>query len=128
MTTAREVFELAMHLMDETRESTGEVDTPETMGYKSRTVAILNTLCPECRPFSADYRPEEGGCPRIGGLEEVVGLDDGLCRGVLPYGLAAHLLLGEDDERAGFFQQRYEELLERAGRMMPARGDESELA
>ena len=130
MTTAREVFELAMHLMDETRESTGEVDTPETLGYKSRTVPILDVLQQECLPFSDTYGSEEGKrtvCPPLGGLEDGLGLDDGLCRGVLPYGLAAHLLLGEDDERAGFFQQRYEELLTRAGRMLPGRAEQIEM-
>jgi hypothetical protein len=37
-------------------------------------------------------------------------LDDVTCRTILPYGLAAHLLLTENTESASFFQQRFEEL------------------
>lgn len=39
-----------------------------------------------------------------------VQVDDITARTILPYGLAAHLLLTENTESASFFQQRYEEL------------------
>ena len=44
MTTAQEVFEKSMSLMDELNESTGAADTSDTKEYKNRTVAILNIL------------------------------------------------------------------------------------
>jgi hypothetical protein len=43
-------------------------------------------------------------------LTDTIGLDDYLAQTVLPYGLAATLLLDENPNVASFFQQRYEEL------------------
>jgi hypothetical protein len=40
----------------------------------------------------------------------VLQLDDKTCLTVLPYGLAAHLLLTEDQNRSSFFNARYDEL------------------
>ena len=120
-TTAQWVFETAMHLMDRT--ANGVADYAHTQEYKSRCVAILNVLCGECFTASDNYAHTENGkrplCPVLGGMGEELGLDDGLCRTVLPYGLAAHLLLEEDPASASFFQQRYEELLGRARRSAP---------
>ena len=36
---------------------------------------------------------------------------DAIAQGVMPYGLAAHLLLGENNTMASFFNQRYSELM-----------------
>lgn len=123
-TTAQEIFELAMHLMDEVNESSGKADTADTKEYKNRTLAILNILRVECFPASDTYRAETAGkrpvCPLIADFESPVGLDDGICQGVLPYGLAAHLLLDENPDMASYFQQRYEERLSVAGRGIPA--------
>lgn len=121
-TTAQEVFETAMHLMDEVNESTGKADASDTKEYKNRTIPILNILRVECFPASDTYQAEPGKrpvCPRIEGFESPIGLDDGICQGVLPYGLAAHLLLDENPGVAGYFSQRYEELLAAAGRGLP---------
>ena len=51
-------------------------------------------------------------------------LDDGLCQGVLPYGLAAHLLLDENPDVAAFFNQRYAELLSEYRRGIPAASED----
>ena len=48
-------------------------------------------------------------------MEQPVDLDDAIAQTVLPYGLAAHLLLGENDQMAAFFFQRYAELLRGIG-------------
>lgn len=131
MTTGQQVFEWAMHLMDETRQSTGAVDVPETRGYKNRVVPLLNMLQQECLPYSDSWAEEEPGrrpvCPLLTDLEQALALDDGLCRLALPYGLCAHLLLGEDDQRAGYFQQRYEEKLSQLRREVPARAQDIEM-
>ncbi len=123
-TTAQWVFEKAMFLMDEADEATGAPDTAATRAYKDRTPAILNVLRVECLPYSDTYRVEQPGkrpvCRQVEGMDSEIDLDDGLCQGVLPYGLAAHLLLDEDPPLASFFQQRYEELLSRLGRGLPA--------
>lgn len=123
-TTAQTVFERAMHLMDEVNESTGAADTADTKEYKNRTLAILNILAVECFPASDTYTVSAAGkrpvCPEVTAFAEELGLDDGICRGVLPYGLAAHLLLDENPTSASFFQQRYEQLLAEAKRGVPA--------
>ena len=128
MTTAQWVFEKAMHLMDEVSESTGLADTADTRGYKNRTLAILNVLRLECFPYSDTCQAAERGrrpvCPEIPDFETPIALDDGLCQGVLPYGLAAHLLLDENPALASYFQQRYEELLTAAKRGVPAQSED----
>ena len=124
MTTAQKVFERAMHLMDEVNESTGAADTSDTKEYKNRTLAVLNTLRMECFPASDTYVVTTPGkrpvCPEIENFESEIALDDGICQGVLPYGLAAHLLLDENPSVASYFQQRYEQMLAEAKRSIPA--------
>lgn len=123
MTNAQWVFEKAMHLMDEGNESTGVADTADTRDYKHRTLPILNVLRIECFPYSDTYAVTQPGkrpvCPEITDFECEIGLDDGICQGVLPYGLAAHLLLDENPSLASYFQQRYEELLNALKKGMP---------
>ena len=114
MTTAQEVFELAMSLMDELNESTGAAITADTREYMHRAVPILNILRGELYPFSDTYVVIEPGkrpiSTRLTKIEDVIDLDDYICQSVLPYGLAAHLLMQEDLTSANYFQQRYEEL------------------
>ncbi len=114
--------------MDEVNESTGQADTSDTKEYKNRTLPILNVLRIECFPFSDTYAVTEPGkrpiCPEIPDFEAEIGMDDGICQGVLPYGLAAHLLLDENPTVASYFQQRYEEALNAARRGVPAGSEE----
>jgi len=130
MTNAQMVFELAMHLMDEVNESTGRADTADTREYKNRTVPILNILRVECYPYSDTYTDVETGkrpiCSEISDFDAPIDLDDGICQGVLPYGLAAHLLLGEDDTKAEFFNQRFQEKLAQLAQGLPAGGGDVE--
>ena len=74
-------------------------------------------LCGELYPYSDTYTLNADGtrpvCPVIETIDSTIGLDDTLCTTVLPYGLAAHLLLGENNVMAGFFNQRYEEMREK---------------
>ena len=127
-TTAQTVFERAMHLMDEVNESTGAADTADTKEYKNRTLAILNILRVECFPASDTYVATTPGkrpvCPEIESLESEIAMDDGICQGVLPYGLAAHLLLDENPSVASYFQQRYEQLLTEAKQGVPAMAED----
>lgn len=113
MTTAQTVFDIAMGMMDEVLN--GQTDTNDTAEYKDRTLLILNALAGELYPYSDTYTlGEEGKRPIVAVITDFVsgiGLDDYICRTVMPYGLAAHLLLDENPSAASFFQQRYEELL-----------------
>lgn len=114
--TAQNVFELSMALMDELNEA-GEANTADNAEYKNRTLNILNVLQGELFPFSDRYAESDSGKGRrpiakpIISFEAVIeSLDEFICTSVLPYGLAAHLLMDENPAAAGFFQQRYEEL------------------
>lgn len=131
-TTAQWVFDKAIALMDELSESKGASDYSDTQEYKNRTLPILNVIRHECFTVSDQYGvPPDGEewdysrrltCPEI--MEwtaPIVGIDDAVAQGVMPYGLAAHLLLVEDTTAASFFNQRYQELLQ-AFRSAPAPG------
>lgn len=125
MTSSQQVFELAMSLMDELNESTGQADTPDTTEYKNRTLSILNVLRGELYPYSDTYRRDlDSGRRPISSMirtfDMPINLDDYICQSVLPYGLAAHLLMQEDPSSANFFQQRYDELKMTLARGLPA--------
>lgn len=119
MTDARKVFDLAIHLMDEQYELTGETHTVDTKEYEYRTLSILNVLRHELFPYSDTFERGKDGkryiCPEITSFDQVIDLDDAIAQGCMPYGLAAHLLLGENDTMAAFFNQRYEELVYKIG-------------
>lgn len=119
-TTAQEIFDITMGLMDEVNESNGATDTADTKEYKARTLFILNALRGELFPYSDTYTASEDGkrpiCEPITEFDVPINLDDYICQSVMPYGLAAQLLLNEDATSAGFMQQRYEELRERLAR------------
>ena len=114
MTTAQDVFDTAMGLIDEVNETTGQTDTTDTREYKNRTLFILNTLRGELYPFSDTYKQAKPGkrpiASRIDSFTSPIGLDDYICQSVLPWGLAALLLLDENPSSANFFQQKYDEL------------------
>ena len=113
MTTAQRVFDLTMALMDEMSES-GATDTSDTKEYKNRTLNILNVLRGELYPYSDTYQEEDTGerpiSIAIQNFTDYITLDDYICQSILPYGLAAHLLLDENPSSASFFQQKYDEL------------------
>lgn len=124
MATAQDIFDEAMALMDEVNESTGETDTADTKEYKNRTLFILNILRGELYPYSDTFVSNTDGIrPIVSYIEDFdvpIDLDDYICETVMPYGLAAHLLLDENPSSAAFFQQRYEELRNKLARGLPA--------
>lgn len=124
MTDANWVFDKAIHLMDEQNEMDGETRTVDTEEYRFRTLSILNVIQHELFPLSDTFAHGEDGkryiVPPIGSFEQPIYLDDAIAQGIMPYGLAAHLLLGENDSMASFFNQRYEELKYSIGAKKPA--------
>jgi hypothetical protein len=121
-TSAQEIFESAMSLMDELDDN-GAADTSDTAEYKNRVLSILNILAPELYPYSDTYEIDELNerpiFRWIKNMTEALDLDDYCCRTVLPYGLAAHLVLDENPSAAGYFQQRYDELKDSLKRGIP---------
>jgi len=131
-TTAQDVFDAAMGLMDEVNEQSGATDTSDTREYKNRTLFILNVLRGELYPYSdtfQDNTAEKGRRPIVGIIEDFdtpIGLDDYICQSVMPYGLAAHLLLDENPTAASFFNQRYDELKAMLARGLPQESEDIE--
>jgi len=114
--TGMDVFQRAITMMDELNDE-GKYRHDDTTEYLNRTTAILNILQNELYPYS-DTCPkytewEKGRRPvllPLADLYTAIDLDDYCAGTVMPYGLAAHLLMDENPSTASFFQQRYEEL------------------
>ena len=123
MTDANWIFDRAIFLMDEQNENGGQTHTQDTQAYRDRTLGILNVLRNEVYPYSDTFALGCGGkrsiCPEIQSFEQILDIDDAIAQTVLPYGLATHLLLGENDTLASFFNDRYQELLRTIGCRRP---------
>ena len=119
MTTVQQVFDMAMHMMDEQAETTGATMTDDTEEYKLRTISILNAVIPSLFPFSDTYDVTTPlvGRPLVPALTaadhanpdftQTIPLDDTLAMGVLPYALAAHLTATENGELSAWLMNRY---------------------
>lgn len=122
-TTARYIFDQAIKLMDE-QSDTGASEWSDTVEYQNRALAILNALIGECYPYSDTYRVDTAGqrpiCQPVASLSGVVYLDDSIAKTVLPYGLACELIKNDDPSTGNFFLQRYQELLARHAKTLPA--------
>lgn len=123
-TTAKWVFDRAIHLMDEQNENSGLTETMDTQEYRFRALSILNVLRHELYPISDTFSisdPQKRPiCPELKSFDDEIGLDDAVAQGILPYGLAAHLLLGENNTMANYFSQRYLELYQTLRSTLPA--------
>jgi hypothetical protein len=101
MITAQDVFITTMSLMDEESEDGAYTGYPDE--YKKKAWPILTLLQAELLPASASPSV-------ITDNTSIFQVDDRTGLMVLPYGLAAHLLLNEDQNRAAYFNNRYDEL------------------
>ena len=127
MVTVQQVFDSAIHLMDEQSESTGQTVTQDTNEYKYRTISILNTLMPSLYPYSdtCDHSaPGRPVCPVLVAASydftQTVPLDDGLALGVLPYALAGHLLAAENESLSIWFLSRFNQVFADIRSKVPA--------
>ena len=130
--TGEDVFQKAITMMDELNDD-GEYSHEDTVEYRHRTLPILNILQGELYPFSDTYQKNNDWQPGrrpvqtwLTSLTDPIDLDDYCAGTVLPYGLAAHLLLNEDPATANFFQQRYDELKVGLSRGKPAVSEDIE--
>lgn len=127
-TQAKWVFDKAIYLMDEQSESTGQTQTADTKEYEFRSVPILNVLRHELYPISDTYKTRDDGkrsvSAEIESLNDYIDLDDVVAQGIMPYGLAAHLLLGENDTMANYFSQRYMEMYSAAQKSLPSQWED----
>lgn len=130
MVTVQQVFDMAIHLMDEQNESTGATGTVDTQEYKYRTISILNSVIPALYPFSGNYKTGTSGRPSPAPLfaddyknpdfDQTIPLDDTLGLSVLPYFLAAQLLSAENETLAAWFMNRYREAFNDLRNRIPA--------
>lgn len=109
MTTVNEVFLTAMSLMDELNDE-GKAETEYTEEYGKRVPSIIGMLLAEKKIFSGD----SGMILPVEDMEDMlIGVEDRYALSVMPYGLAANLLIDENPSAASFYQERYEELRDR---------------
>ena len=55
MVTVQQVYDIAIHLMDEQDENSGATSTIDTTEYKLRTISILNSIIPSLYAYSGTY-------------------------------------------------------------------------
>lgn len=124
MTTVQTVFDIAIHLMDAQNESTGSTETADTKEYQLRTPSLLNSVLDRAYPASDNF-PEAVErkrpiCPKVTAMTDEIDLDERICTGILPYGLAGLLLTEENPVLANFFWQTFLEQLDEAKRGVPS--------
>ncbi|MCD7034312.1 hypothetical protein LRR81_08700 [Metabacillus sp. GX 13764] len=100
--TGQQVFDMAMTLIDEVSE-TGNIVIENPGYYKAKALTFLTTLQTELIPLDQSPVIQTD-------LSQYLLVSDRIALLVLPYGLAAHLLLIDDPNSASFFNDRYEEL------------------
>lgn len=122
--TVQQVFDIAIRLMDAQNESTGSTDTADTKEYRLRTPSLLNSILDRAYSASDNYpattdrtRPI---CPKVSVMDDEIRLDEYICTGILPYGLAGLLLTEENPTLANFFWQTFLEQLAAAKMDLPA--------
>jgi len=110
--TCHEIYDITMALMDEmidntTIEQVPDADYPSTKDYQARTPGILTILQTQIVMYFKTRGIDIDTLDRLETMEDNVELDDDICMGVLPYGLAARLLGQEDTQMSSYFSQLY---------------------
>lgn len=98
---AQDVFKIAMDLMDEESQDGTFEGYPDE--YKKKAWSIITMLQAELLPPMVAYLA-------VTSENNVLQIDDRSAISIMPYGIATHLLLNEDQNRAAFFNARYDEL------------------
>ena len=103
-TTAQQVFELAMGIMDELTQN-GAVDPQNTAEYRARTPKLLTLLQSEIASL------EGVETTLISNLTDNMAISDNSCIMILPWGLANLLVLEENETLAAFCKVKYDKFL-----------------
>lgn len=120
----QDVFDKAIHWLDEQNESTGATLTSDTKEYALRTPNILNTYLNVVYPYSDTYAVREDGkrpyLEPVSAMTDEMDLDAYICMSVLPYALAAGLAKEENPAIANTALQIYGENLAQAKATLPS--------
>ena len=115
MTTVQQIYDMAIHLLDEQNESTGETVTEDTDEYRFRTISILNSIIPVLYPFSSGYDPADPPMAldvsdyQNPAFDQIIQLDDRLSLVLLPPYLAAKLIQAENETLSALCLNQYRE-------------------
>lgn len=120
----QDVFDKAIHWLDEQNESTGATLTSDTKEYSLRTPNILNMYLNVVYPASDTYAQREDGkrpyLEPVTAMTDELDLDAYICMSVLPYALAAGLVKEENPAIANTALQIYAENLKAAQNSLPS--------
>lgn len=130
MATVQQVFDMAIHIIDEQNETNGATMTVDTSEYRARTISILNSIIPRLYPYSGNYDPGSTGRPmpeilvwgnyKEPDFAQQINLDDVLSLSLLPYFLAAQLVSAENEVLAAWCMNQYREGLNELRNKVPA--------
>jgi hypothetical protein len=127
MYSVQAVFDKAIHWIDAQNESTGSTNTADTKEYALRTPSIISLYLNVVYPYSDTYRNREDGrrpyLEPVRSMTDELDLDAYICMSVLPFALAAGLLVEENDAVANAALQIYQENLARAAAMPAVVGE-----
>jgi hypothetical protein len=104
--TCQEIYDITMALMDEMLNN-GDVDYASTKDYTARTPGILTILQTQVVMYLKGTGANVDSLNPLSSMTDEVDLDQDICTGVLPYGLAARLLGQEDSAMSSYFNQLY---------------------
>lgn len=119
MATVQQIFDMAIHLINEQDEHSGATRITETEDYAQRTISILNSVIPSLSQYSSGYQPGITGRPTATLLSpgkegnprfsQEIPLDDAISVSLLPYYLGAMLKIAEDTDMYDRLMSRYRE-------------------
>ena len=110
--TCKEIYDLAMSLMDEKKDLSNidgvpESDYVQTKDYMARTPGILTSLQNEVVTFLKGRGIDIDYLDTLTTMNDNVDLENYICQSVLNYGLAARLLGQEDRNLSSYFSDLY---------------------
>ena len=98
--------------MDE-RKNDGNVDVNSTKDYLARTPGILTILQTEIIMELKRVGAKVSSLDEVKNMTTDIDIEDDICFGIIPYGLAARLLAQEDTTLSNYFSSLYDNAFNR---------------
>ncbi|MBE6683663.1 MAG: hypothetical protein E7595_05905 [Ruminococcaceae bacterium] len=103
--TGKELLDISLDLLG-LRNIDGALPS-DTNDLRARATAMINILLAENSVLDGRIRHSEHKIEPISSLDDTLDCSDSVAYGVLPYGLARLLMIGEDDALAGDLNSLY---------------------